>query len=238
MELPMNLSFEVSRFSLIALFLLGAGCGSAPVRNASSVRSVSSGTSGAAGPSTSPASASDPCQGSDLVLADVLAHCRVDEPYGGPPDPHALRADADPVTVTSGATAQVTLTFENSTSAPLEVWMDQPSSSFEASLWRGHTRVDARTGARGEASPTCTGDCRAVRVVLLPGGYLRGAVDVSARAQVMAVEPMDGVLEQIVPHDAGPLAPGEYQLAVSLPWSDGGADAVVMREVRSTCTVL
>jgi hypothetical protein len=200
------------------------------------------------GASASPATArvesaratTDPCRGGDLVLFDVLANCHVDARYAGPPDPHALRVDVDPVTARSGETVQATLTFENSTSAPLEVWMDRPTASFETSLWQDDVRVDLRTdvGGLGVASG-CSGECRAVRVVIEPGGYVRGAVDVSARLAVLGVVATDGPLQQLDRHDGGPLAPGEYVLVVQLPWSDASEQARgVPREARTTLTVL
>ncbi|HEY7373292.1 MAG TPA: hypothetical protein VIF57_14105 [Polyangia bacterium] len=175
------------------------------------------------------------CVGSSLDLDTIFAGKACDVP-GVPqpaPAPAALAVELAPkrLSVTAGKTARVTVSFRNLTDAPLPLDLDMScglEAVFETALYRGARRADLPQDCGiGRACGR-----RTVRVTLAPRGVARVHVPVSATAAVID--------ETCMPKGRKPIAPGGYDLVVSLPLEDRVADSngVQIRTARGRLTVV
>jgi hypothetical protein len=140
-----------------------------------------------------------------------------------PPPPAALAVELSPkrLSLAAGKTARVAVSFRNLTDAPLPLDLDMScglEDVFETALYRGAKRADLPQDCgigRGCGR-------RTVRITLAPRGAARVHVPVSATAAVID--------ETCMPKGRKPIAPGGYDLVVSLPLEDRVADS---NEVRT-----
>ncbi|MDQ3034276.1 MAG: hypothetical protein M3Y87_17850 [Myxococcota bacterium] len=191
----------------ITLALGLAGCGGA---------SVATTTTAATGPH-------DPCHGVDLSLGEAAMHCRAEGEADAPPTTEVVDVTIATRALQSGADGVVDVVFRNVSSAPIE--LSFPGSlHFDPSIWDGERRIDERweiSGLAGGSIGCRAGvDCRPVRVLLEPQGALTASLPLAVRTIVLRDGATAGTTER---SDAGPIAPGEYEVRVLLPWMDAVA---------------
>lgn len=199
--------------ALVVVVALAIACGAG----------ASSGGSSETAASARRASAApiDPCDGAELSLGEAARHCRVEGDAGEPPASEVVEVTIATRSLASGRDGLVEVVFRNASDAPIDLAFPG-SLHFDASIWSGERRVDERWEISGIAGGSigcrAGADCRTVRVRLAPRGTLAASLPMSGR--VVVLRDAGAGSGSVARSDGGPIAPGDYELRVMLPWMD------------------
>jgi hypothetical protein len=155
-----------------------------------------------------------PCRGTSFDADNADPRCLHHGIGAETPPPSALRVSlvSSPV-VQSGRDAGLVLEMQNVTSAPLPLDVDDSCGTFDA---------QASNASSSSFETDCFGLCgggpepHVLRVTLEPGGVVRKHVKFYAVQTRVMMDDKDECVERTM----GGLPQGEYDLRITLPWTD------------------
>jgi hypothetical protein len=199
---PPGMRIEVGIASLVAGAAIVSACAaSQPVPGVAGTATLSSGTA-------------DPCRGATFDADHADPRCLHHGVGAQTPPASALQVSlASPAVARSGYDAGLVVEMKNVTNAPIAVDVDDSCGTFEA---------QASNPKTSSFETDCFGLCgsgpepHVLRVTLEPGGVIRKHVKFYAVQTRVMLDKKDECVEKTM----GALPAGDYDLRITLPWTD------------------